>query len=249
MRIKDMIAALLSIKAVPHLTELSTALLVVVILSAVAECFLGYVLFRLVLVVLALMGGALVGTAIASWLRPYPSGLDYFVACFTCAVIFALLAWFLYRLTFAVCAAGGVAALIAATALGRPESGGAWVFGGVVGLVVGVYAFMYTRPAFIFLSSLSGAFITVFTTAVLIAGPAEHPHAAAHGLLAQRWVTVMLSVISVALGIAGIYVQSKLSRNVRLVLMPQDEPPGRPRTGKAGRRSGTSRFRPRFTKV
>lgn len=245
-----MTAALISIQATGLLEGVGTALFVLLILSALVACFFGYVLFRLVLVVVALTGGALLGTAVASWLRGEPSGLDYFVACFTCAVIFALLAWFFYRVAFAVCSAAGVAASIATGALGRAESGGAWVFGGVVGLAVGIYAFIYTRPAFIFLSSVSGAFMAVFATAGLIAGPIEDPQAAVQALLAQRWVAVMLGVISVALTGAGIYVQGMLSRSVRVALMPQDQPPvGRQSTRVQKRSRGGSRVRPRFTRL
>ncbi len=46
---KNMIAALLSIQAMGHLEGLGTALFVLLILSALVECFFGYVLFRLVL--------------------------------------------------------------------------------------------------------------------------------------------------------------------------------------------------------
>jgi len=246
---KDMIAALLSIQAMGHLEALGTALFVLLIFFALVECFFGYVLFRLDLAFVGLVAGTLLGTVAASWLRADPSGLDYFVACFTCAVISVLLAWFLYRAAFAIFAAGGVAAAIAVGILGRADSGGAWVFGGVVGLAVGIYALIYTRAVFIVLSSLWGAFKAVFATAVLIVGPIDDPWVPVQALLAQRWLIVMLSVISAALAGAGIYVQMRLSRSIRLVLMPRDEPPGRTRTGKAGRRSGTSRFRPRFTKV
>lgn len=245
-----MIAALISIQATGLPGGVGTVLFVLVILSALVACFFGYVLFRLVLVVVALIGGALLGTAIASWLRGEPSGLDYFVACFTCAVIFALLAWFFYRVAFAVCSAAGVAASIVVGALGGAESGGAWVFGGVVGLAVGIYAFIYTRPAFIFLSSVFGAFMAVFATAGLIAGPIEDPQAAVQDLLAQRWVAVMLSLISAALAGISIYVQGMLSRSVRLVLMPQDQPPVAGMSTRVQKRSrGGTQVRPRFTRL
>ncbi len=240
---EDMIPALLSSQEMGHLEGLGTALFVLLIISALVECFLGYVLFRLVLVVVALMGGTLFGAAVVSWLRAEPTGLDYFVGCFTCAVILALLAWFFYRVAFGLCAAGGVASFIVVGLLGRATSGGAWVFGGVVGLAVGIYAFIYTRVVFIVLSSLSGAFMVVFAAASLIAGPAEDPKAAAGALLAQLWLVVMLSVISAALAGAGVYVQLKLSRSIRLALMPQDELPGRRRS------RGGGRVGPRFTRV
>ena len=226
-----------------HLEGLGTALFVLVIISALVECFLGYVLFRLVLVVVALMVGALLGGVAVSWLRAEPTGLDYFVACFTCAVILAMLAWFLYRVAFGLSAAGGVAYFIVVGLLGRATSGGAWVFGGVVGLAVGIYAFIYTRVVFIVLSSLSGAFMAVFAAGCLIAGPAGDPQAAVKALLAQLWLVVMLSVILAALAGAGVYVQLKLSRSIRLALMPQDEPPG----GRRPRRA--RRVGPRFTRV
>lgn len=245
-----MIAALLSIQAMGHLAGLGTALFVLLILLALVDCFFGYVLFRLVLVFVGLVGGALLGAAVASWLRAQPSGLDYFVACFTCAVISVLLAWFLYRVAFAISAAAGVAAAIAVCVLGRPGSGGAWVFGGVVGLAVGIYALIYTRAVFIVLSSLWGAFVAVFATAALIVGPIEDLHWPVQALPAQRWLIVMLSAISVALAGAGIYVQVRLSRSVRLVLMPQDEPPAGSRSARGRKRSRSStRIGPRFTRV
>jgi hypothetical protein len=245
-----MIAALLSIQAMGHLEGLGTALFVLLILSALVECFFGYVLFRLVLVFVGLVGGALLGTVAASWLRAEPSGLDYFVACFTCVVISVLLAWFLYRVAFAIFAAGGVAAAIVVGVLGKADSGGAWVFGGVVGVAVGIYALIYTRGVFIVLSSLSGAFSAVFATAVLIIGPIDDPSKAWTGALSQRWLIVMLCAISMALAGAGIYVQVKLSRSIRLVLMPQDQPLARGKSAKGRKRSRrNSRIGPRFTRV
>lgn len=233
-----------------HLEPLGTALCVLLILSALVECFFGYVLFRLVLVYVGLVGGALLGTAAAFWLRADPSGLDYLVACLTCAIISALLAWFLYRVAFAIFAAGGVAAAIVVGVLGKADSGGAWVFGGVVGLVVGIYALIYTRVIFIVLSSLSGAFTAVFATAVLIIGPIETPREPFEALLRQQWLIVMLSAISVALAGAGTYVQMRLSRSVRLVLMPQDQSPTRSSSARGRRRSRRStRIGPRFTRV
>ncbi len=245
-----MIAALLSIQATGNLAGLGTALFVLLILLALVECFFGYVLFRLDLAFVGLVGGALLGTAIASWLRAEPTGLDYFVACFTCAIISVLLAWFLYRVAFAIFAAGGVAAAIAVGVLGRADSGGAWVFGGVVGLAVGIYALIYTRAVFIVLSSLSGAFKAVFATAVLIIDPIEDPQVSVQALLAQQWLVVMLIAISMALAGAGIYVQVKLSRSIRLVLMPQDQLPAGSRSARGRKRSrrGT-RIGPRFTRI
>jgi hypothetical protein len=211
---------------------LGAAGLFVLMLWSLAECLLGYVIFRLVLAVTGLLAGAFIGVALVSWRVPSPSGLDYFLGSVVASGLLALGGWYLYRLAFAIGLGAGAALLVAAS--GSPSSVGWWILGGLVGLTLGVAGYLYLRALFIFLSGLGGGFGAVFYAGSIIAGGAEHFVEAAMGPDAPLWLTAVVLAVSAGVSVAGMYSQRGLLRIVHTSLTPEE----RPKKRRAGRGPG-----------
>lgn len=208
----------------------------VAVLSVVlglAHCFMGYVLFRIALAIDAAIAGWLLGGQLAALIRP-PSELDLLVAGVVGAVLLGLAAWYVFRGLFAL-GAGALAAFFIATAFGEAPGAGAWVFGGLVGLVVALFCYIQMRRVVVVLTAVSGAIITVAALGAMLADLSWHP---------VRWLTsgevggyVALGA-TVGLAIAGVWVQ----RASPFFVTNRYSPEGRRRS------RGDSRVRPRFTK-
>ncbi|MFB3893551.1 MAG: hypothetical protein ACE15C_16180 [Phycisphaerae bacterium] len=210
--------------------------IVVTVILGLAQCFLGYVLFRALLAVLGAIGGYALGAVAAVQLRGEPTAADFVVLGCAGAILLAMLAWFLYRVIFAL---GALAETVFVIVAQFGQSGGAWAAAILLGLLVGVLAFVYLRQVIIILMGLSGGFGAIFALGWAIwpatmAVPADAPAKVSHD-----WLVAALAGASVLLAAAGMYVQVKLSRLVRSSFAP----PRHRRTG-----DDTS-LRPRFTHV
>lgn len=214
---------------------LGVAALFVLMLWSLANCFLGYVIFRLALAVTGMLAGAFVGAAVVSWRIASPAGLDYFLGCVVASGLLGLGGWFLYRTAFALAVAAAAAVLIATSA--SPASLGWWVFGGIVGLPLGVAAFVYLRTVFILLSAVGGGLGVVFYAGSIISGGVDGFVAATIGPGAPAWLTVLIAVLALALAGAGAYCQVRLLRIVRTSLTPETAAK-RKRPSRSGRGPG-----------
>jgi len=194
------------------------------LLWCLMNCFLGYILFRVVLAGWGLAAGAAIGVWLVAWRLPSPSGLEYFIGGLVVGGLLGLGFWYLYRLAFALAAAAGMGAFII-VALGSPVSAGWWVLAAAAAVPAGVAAFAYLRGAFILLTGVAGGFGAVFCAANLFAGRDGGPLSAPPAASGSAWVTLMLVAIALALSAAGIYSQSKLVRIMRVGFLP----PGRTR--------------------
>ena len=213
---------------VSHIQALGAAGLFLLMLWSLIDCFFGYVIFRLVLAVSGLLAGAFIGSALVSWRIPSPSGLDYFLGCLVASGLLGLGGWCLYRLAFATAVSAAAAVLVVAAAA-APGSLGWWIFGGIVGLPIGVAAYVYLRTIFILLSGLGGGFAAVFCAGAGICGGADRLVAATPGPAAPTWLTVLLVAVALAVSATGIYAQTRLIRIVSTALTPHPKPrPRRP---------------------
>ncbi len=194
------------------------------LLWCLMNCFLGYILFRVVLAASGLAAGAAIGVALVAWRLPSPSGLEYFLGGLVVGGLLGLGSWYLYRLAFAIGVAAGVGTLII-MALGSPVSAGWWILAAAAAVPAGVAAFAYLRGAFILLTGLAGGFGAVFCAAGIFAGSADGLLSATLAAEGSAWLTLMLLAIALALSAAGMYSQSKLVRIMRVGFLP----PGRAR--------------------
>ena len=212
-------------------------LLVLSALVAIVFCFLGYVLFRALLVVWGGIAGAVIGSAIVRWYFPHSGGMDLFVGGAACAVLLALLAWLMYRLTFTV-GVGASALLLVVGIWGGHGAVWPWVLGAVLGAVLAGMAFAHFREAIIVLFGMSGGFKAVLLIAALVVGGADKLTGA---LDDSGWLVLTLIAVGIAVSIAGMYSQAKLAWLLRTSLTPEDS---RRRRGR-----GRTDVRPRFSRL
>jgi len=216
--------------------------LAAITLWGLANCFLGYPLFRVMLAAHGALAGWAVGVALAHWLRSEPTSVDYLVAAGVPAVLLGMAAWFVCRAAFAA----GVFWLVMATVVQMSPEPGAlmWLLGVVIGVVAGTVAYRQLRSAVFLITGAAGAVTAVLAGALLCTGGHGWPDLVQTIFGRQQvWLAWLLAILTVALASSGIIAQVKLSELVSDIFMPHG--PGRPRTL---RRRGT-RVHPKFTKV
>ena len=204
------------------------------VLGGLLLCFLGYVLFRLVVAAEGAMIGVLLGAAMVRAWRPEASTADYVVICGAAAIVLAIFGWFLYRLTFS-CWAGlwtcaGIIEIFG-------QSTASLTAGILIGAAIAIAAFIFLRQMVIAATSLCGAAAAVFAAGAIFGLPAWNSDGAAP---ARQWVIAVSAGLSLALGIVGIIAQTKLAGAVRHSLAP---PNRRRRRGGGGRSPGFARLR------
>ena len=222
-----------------HMGGTGISALILTMLYALSCCFLGYVIFRIHLVIAGLFYGAFGGALLVHWFRPQPSGLDYFVICTCIALLLGLLAWLLFRLTFAALT-GLSAVLVLALAFGSPASTGAWILSVAAGLLAAGIAFVFMRPVIILATALLGGLTAVLCAATVVAGGPEALRAATIAGEGSTWLTILLVCIGLAFSAAGICTQVTLLRAVRISLAPEKKRRTAP--------SGSTKVRPRFVR-
>ncbi len=186
-----------------------------------ANCFLGYVIFRILVAVYGALLGAGVGFALLVRFRPDPRPLDFVVACGVCGILLGLLAWFLYRAAFAILA--GLAALGGVlTALNASAAG--WILGVLAGLILAGVTFAWLRYLVMILTGVGGALGGTYSLAAAFAGGRPALHDALAGSVPLTIVLVLIAAVLAALGIAA---QIRLSEAVGATLTPA---PGRKRS-------------------
>ncbi len=200
--------------------------LVLILLAGLAQCFLGYALFRVYLVIYAGIVGAVLGQILVTWLRPEPTQLDQFVAGAAGAVMLALGGWFLYRIYTGLAVGSAVGAAIAAlTWSWHPAA--TWTLAVLAALVLGVAVMIFTRTIVVWLTAISGAASIGLVAWQLTLGSTESPPAS--------WVPWVIAAASAALAAVGIVVQNRTLRVFSAALSPE------PKRGKG-------RYGPRSTK-
>ncbi|MHC4563599.1 MAG: TM7S3/TM198-like domain-containing protein [Planctomycetota bacterium] len=221
----------------------SNALLLLLVFAwGVANCFLGYPLFRVLLAVVGALAGLAGGVDLVHAVRGEGASTgDFLVACLALAILGGLLSWYLYRMFFSL-AAGWLAAALVAAMFGSSTVG--WVIGGVLGLACGILAYNYLRSAIIFVTALAGAVGCVYAAALLVTGGRNW-----EGLMdatlgkGKPWVAWFLALVAVGLTALGMAVQGQLSHAVGERFMPRPR-----RRGKRGP-SGSTEVQPRFSKL
>ena len=220
------------------LQGLGAGLLLLAIFWSLINCFLGYVIFRISLVVMSAVTGGVGGAMLVAFLRPGASGLDCLVGGTGLAVVAVFVAWFLWRPVFAAHLGLSVLLLCVRAALGSPIG---WVLGVLLCVGVAVAAYIFARPLIIFAYALGGALGAVFLTTLLVGAD---PDALASGPEPRIGILVLLLGISVLLTAAGVVVQVRMNRLIRSPFTPPIE-----RKGKGKRRRPGGRVQPGFSRV
>lgn len=215
--------------------------LVVIAVWGLANCFLGYPLFRVVVALHGATVGWALGAAVAQWLRTEPTSADYLVAGGAMAVLAGMGAWFACRAAFTVGVFWLTTAVIAQRAA-EPETT-TWLVSALLGVVAGAVAHRKLRGAIILITGAIGAVAAVLAGAMLCTG-GRGWHDLVDTMFAQNngWLAWLLAMLGVALACAGIMAQTKLSELVSDIFMPRR--PGRRPT----RRPRGARTYPKFTK-
>lgn len=215
--------------------------LVVIVAWGLANCFLGYPLFRVVVALHGATAGWVLGAAMAQWLRTEPTSADYLVAGGAMAVLAGMGAWFACRAAFVV----GVFWLTTAVIAQRAEEPrtAIWLVSGLLGAVAGVVTYRLLRGAIILITATIGAAAAILATALLCIGGRGWGDLV-NKMFAQQnlWLAWLLAILAVVLACVGIMSQKQLSELVSDVFMPRK--PGRRPTR---RLRGTRAF-PKFTK-
>ncbi|KKK68083.1 hypothetical protein LCGC14_2947620, partial [marine sediment metagenome] len=193
---------------------LPATMLIGIMFASLLLCFFGYVLFRIELAISNLAAGIGMGVGLVAWRYVSPSGVDYLVICSALGLLMMLMGWFLYRLAFGLlilAASVGISLLIALMyTSATPENVWPYVIGALVGLPLGALAYIYMKPAFIFLSAMGGSLLAIFCGAIVVVGP--------QAILDPTWSTntaiiaVLLLAVAVGIGITGIRTQKYLAR-------------------------------------
>ncbi len=210
-----------------------TSAAVLWLLVGLGHCFLGYVLFRIALAIDGAIAGWVLGGLLVAMLRA-PSETDLLVAGLLGAVLLGMLAWVLFRSIFAL-GVGALVALLIATSFGEDPSLGAWILGGLAGLVLAAFCYVQMRRMVIVLTAIGGAILTVAGVGAMLGDLSWHP---------LRWLTrgdaggIVAVAVTVALAVAGIMVQ----RASPFFVSNRYSPEARKR------RRSDSRVKPRFTK-
>jgi hypothetical protein len=187
------------------LTALLSLGLVVQILGGLLDCFLGYFVCRIALVLAGVaLGGGGCAFGLAAAIPTAPPALCVLLG-LSGAALCGYICWRLYRFFFALMilaftVAAFICVVVPAVVPGGKASSADWAVGLILGLGVGVIGFLFARPMMVVSSALSGA-ATVVLSALALAGLGWPPHPAA---------LVALGLLGCALAAAGMYVQFRL---------------------------------------
>jgi len=201
-----------------------------VLLWSLANCLLGYFAFRVLLVVNAVIAGAILGQTICDALISQANFLDYLVACGGLGAGGAICGWFLPRLALA--GVGGLAVGAGTFLLAGQQPGvGLSVLAVIVAIATGVVCYIHPKRMALYLAGVIGAICTIFASASLL-GWTDSPGLALISLLV---------LLATGLAVVGIHCQVFLARRLTYRLSPQ-----------APRRcvsKSDGQVHPRFTKI
>ncbi len=195
------------------------AILVAVMLWGLANCLIGYGIFRISMVITAMIAGVCGGMYLVLKLKAGAciTGIDYLVACSVVALLAGLVAWFLYRLCFAIMVAVSVTLIMVYLVMQNDGSVGVWIISGMVGLAAGGIALLFPRIMIILITSIAGAAVATAAVVLIIVGGEAQKFVALvkdGDIQFQAWLAIG---IAAALFVAGVCVQALVVRNVRLV--------------------------------
>lgn len=210
------------------------------VLLGLAHCFLGYVLFRLTLLLDGAIAGWVLGQALLVSFRPAPGGMDLFVAGVIGGILLALSAWYLYKLFFAL-GLGALSGAMLGSLLGWPATVGGWVVAVLVFVLVSAVVYGMMRKLVILLTAVGGAFTAVFLG---VWGATGQP-TPFFDWLGEHWLAGSLALLGAGLlSAAGYWVQSQSP-----FLISDQFSPRFGRRGKADRGSRNTNVRTPFSRL
>jgi hypothetical protein len=176
-------------------------------LWGLADCFFGLLIFKVTIRIFMAFAGAVGAAAIAAQYYP-DSGAVFFGACVAGLVIGFIIGWFVCKIGIVVLSVFAGFVLIApfAATLGQPWDA---VVPCVVGIIVGLLAFVLLEPVVIASTALTGAYRLVFGTAFFLGGPSIMDFVGGARRYDEmftgtgRWIFV----ITIAIAAIGCYVQ------------------------------------------
>jgi hypothetical protein len=220
-----------------------SAALLGMLIWGVANCFFGYPLFRVVLMVHGALFGRALGLALAMWLRgDAAASLDFWVAGVALAILGGLAAWLACRAVFA-----GALFWLVACAIARSMglTAGGWVLGSLVGVIAAGVGFYFLRWTIITLTVLGGAAMVALAGAMTFTGatgwePLVERTFGPEGKYMLGFAVIVVGAILAAVGFA---VQHNLADAMSDVFMPRNR-----KRRKVYRPQGTT-TNPPFTKL
>ena len=190
------------------------------VLAGLLQCFLGYPLLRLWLVLFWMGAGIVGGVLLAGVLRAgHPSPADRLIAGGGLALIGGLVGWYLgwalCRVVMALLLAASIFAVAIALRLKPVWTGAA----AVSGLLAGVLTFIFTRPLVMVFTALGGASDVVSCLALAALGQQRYADIMlAPG--ANLGAAAVLAAATLALAAVGFWVQLRLTRRFHNSLQP-----------------------------
>ncbi len=215
--------------------DINPAIMFLLILWSLINCFLGYLIFRILLAVNGLILGGIIGSLILAGCLAAPTAMGGFMAALAGGTLLALLAWFAGRAAF-VLMVGFCAVVLVMTAVG-------WILGILLGLIVCAIVYSHFKPTVFYVTAVTGAAGSIFYAAALAAGRRASLWSKLFEQPGRAWLVVLLLLIAAALAVAGAFVQRRLAPVIRTSLTPLSLIKKRRRS-----RRGHSVFRPRFSK-
>jgi hypothetical protein len=199
-----------------------TAALLGMLIWGLANCFMGYPLFRVVLTVHGVLFGRVLGLALVVWLRgEAAASLDFWVAGTALAILGGLAAWLACRAVFA---AGlfWLATCLVARLMGFAPGG--WVLGSLVGIIAGGLGFYFLRWTIIALTAVSGAAMVAFAAAMTFTGAGgwEQLVERTFGPEGKYMLGFAVIVAGAILAAIGLAVQHNLAEAMSDVFMPRN---------------------------
>lgn len=190
-----------------------------VLLLSLIQCFLGYVLFRLQTVLVAVVLGVILGAWLVGEFRLDPGRMDYFIGCLAGALVLGVAAWVTPQAGFAVTSGLAACRLLvdAVVILGgdSPPGVGTWTLGALTGLAVGAVAMRRTRRMIFVLFGLAGGTLSVACVATMVAGSPGRLGRALLGPDRQGWLIAVFLVAAGLVSAVGMFAQMRLAAVLR----------------------------------
>ncbi len=191
-------------------------------LWGMVNCFFGYPLFRVVVLVHGALFGRALGLGLVVWLRGDAAATaDFWVAGTALAILGGLVAWLACRAAFAAIVFWMVACAVARS---MGLTAGTWVLGSLVGVIAAGLGFYFLRWSIIALTALSGAAMAALAGAMALTGAAgwEQLVERTFGPEGKYMLGFAALVAGAILAAVGIVVQHGLADAMSDVFMPRN---------------------------
>ncbi|MCD4823979.1 MAG: TMEM198/TM7SF3 family protein [Phycisphaerae bacterium] len=176
------------------------------VLPALAHCFFGYYILRVVWPIYGFAGGFVLGAWLVVYIRPQPGNVELYAGGIFVGVVLALGAWFLYRLFYGLFV--GVFTIASVALPSWPPSPAFAAFLIAIGLGITLLIYHFASQLMRVLTAIIGAFWTIVILLHLI-GWIETPDEVWQGGMITG---IGMVAVTAMLAIMGCYVQFSVPR-------------------------------------